>query len=105
MKICLLYFETCPSYQPALDNLKTVLVEEGLTTPVEMVPVTSPEEARRLNFLGSPTIQIDGVDLEGADAVKAGIGYGCRVYQDGQHLRGWPSKERIRSGLNQLLKK
>lgn len=105
MKICLLYFETCPSYQPALDNLKTVLAEEGLTTPVEMVPVTSPEEARRLNFLGSPTIQIDGVDLEGADAVKAGVGYGCRVYWDGQQMRGWPSKKRIRSGLNQLLKK
>jgi len=68
-----------------------------------MLHVTSPVEAEQLNFLGSPTIQINGVDLEGADAAKAGVGYGCRMYKDGDQMRGWPSREHIRASLTKLL--
>ena len=50
-------------------------------------------------FLGSPTIQIDGIDLEGPSAQDAGVGFGCRVYNEGGELRGWPSKEQIRNAL------
>ncbi|MBI3952195.1 MAG: DUF2703 domain-containing protein [Acidobacteria bacterium] len=103
MKIELLYFDGCPSYQQALQNLKEVLVEEGLDVAVELVPVSSPEEAKARRFLGSPTIQIDGVDLEGPEAVGSGIGFGCRVYAHDGHLSGWPSKEHIRAALARRL--
>lgn len=105
MKVQLLYFEGCPSYRHALENLKAVLSEQGINADVEMVHVNSLAEAQRLNFLGSPTIQIDGVDLEGADAAKAGVGYGCRVYKDGEQMRGWPSVDQIRAGLRRFLGK
>lgn len=99
MKIELLYFDGCPSYQRALQNLKEVLAEEGIRAPVELVKVRSPEEANVRRFLGSPTIQIDGVDLEGPEAVGSGVGFGCRVYAHNGHLSGWPSKEQIRAAL------
>ncbi|MFY9227698.1 MAG: hypothetical protein WAQ98_33805 [Blastocatellia bacterium] len=104
MKIQLLYFEGCPSYKHALENLNSVLSEQEMKASVEMINITSLVEAEDLHFLGSPTIQIDGVDLEGADAAKAGVGYGCRVYIEGGQMRGWPSKEHIRSSLSKLIK-
>lgn len=99
MRFTLLYFEGCPSYQQALENLRETIAEDGLEAKIDLVNVTSPAEAERLSFLGSPTIQIDGVDLEGPEAVKTGIGFGCRVYEDGGQMRGWPSKNQIRAAL------
>jgi hypothetical protein len=99
MKIKLLYFDGCPSYQEALQNLREALAEDGIGASIELVNVTSAEEAERLQFLGSPTIQIDGVDLEGPEATSQGVGFGCRVYEDGGQMRGWPSKEQIRAAL------
>lgn len=99
MKISLLYFDGCPSYEHALRNLREVITEEGFDTSIELIHVASPEEAERLRFLGSPTIQIDGVDLEGPEAVSKGVGFGCRVYEDGGQMSGWPSKEQIRAAL------
>ncbi len=99
MKIKLLYFDGCPSYEYALRNLREAIAEEAMDTIVELINVTSPEQAERLRFLGSPTIQIDDVDLEGPEAVNAGVGYGCRVYGDDGQMRGWPSKEQIRAAL------
>lgn len=103
MKIQLLYLEGCPSYKHALENLNSVLIENGINIMVEMVHVISPVNADPLNFLGSPTIQINGVDLEGIDALKSGVGYGCRIYKNGGQMQGWPSKEKIQTALSKLL--
>jgi len=99
MRIELLSFDGCPSYEYALRNVREVIADEGLDASVELINVTSAEEAERLRFLGSPTIQIDGVDLEGPEAVNTGVGYGCRVYEEGGVMHGWPSKEQIRAAL------
>lgn len=103
MKIELLYFDGCPSDQQALQNLKEVIAEDRLDATVELVKVSSPEEADARRFLGSPTIHSDGVDLEGPEAVGSGIGFGCRVYAHDGHLFGWPSKEHMRAALARRL--
>ena len=95
MEVKLLYFEGCPSYQHALENLQAALQEKGITAKVEMLYLTDPQQAEPLYFLGSPTIQVNGIDLEGEQAMQAGAGYGCRVYMEDSKVHGWPSKERI----------
>ena len=64
-----------------------------------MVEVASEEDAQRKRFIGSPTIRIDGVDLEGPEADAKGYGYGCRVYSSPGGFAAWPSLERIRYAL------
>jgi hypothetical protein len=80
MKAELLWWEGCPSYPRALEELRAVLREEGLDADVEMREVESDEQAERERFPGSPTIRIDGQDV-----VPPGNGqpYGltCRVYR------------------------
>ncbi len=56
MRIELLYFDGCPTYQSAEEDLRRVLVEEEVEAEVELVEVNSDEEARRLGFPGSPTL-------------------------------------------------
>ena len=100
MKVQLFYFEGCPSYPRALDNLKEALPLEAPGSPdVEMVAIVSDEDARAKRFMGSPTIRIDGVDLEGPDPEAQRYAMACRVYADGDRTTGWPSVELIRRAL------
>ncbi|MBI3473013.1 MAG: hypothetical protein HY013_16780 [Candidatus Solibacter usitatus] len=64
MKIEILYFDGCPNHQPAVERVKEVLKEEGLAAEVVEVNVGDDASARSLGFQGSPTIRIDGLDVE-----------------------------------------
>ena len=99
MKIELYYFDGCPSYIEALENLKKALKLEGLLEDIEMIHVDSDNDAQTKRFIGSPTIRIDGVDIEGPDAEKKGYSFSCRIYANSGGLLGWPSVEKIRKAL------
>ena len=102
MKIKLYYFDDCPSYEKARENLKEAFRLEGLAQEVEMVPVASEADAHAKRLIGSPTIRIDGIDIEGPEAEKKGYGYGCRIYSENGCMLGWPSVEQIRQALAAL---
>ena len=99
MKAELYYFDGCPSYGQALDNLKEALRLEQMPNEVKMISVADVTDAQAKWFIGSPTIRIDGVDVEGPDAATRGYGFGCRVYTDGGSTVGWPSVDQIRQAL------
>lgn len=100
MKVELLYFDGCPSYETAYENLQAVLNETEIAGKVEWVRVESPEEAERVRFLGSPSIRINGVDVDRAAALDTDYGLRCRVYAANGDLVGWPSKEMIRDAVS-----
>ena len=64
-----------------------------------MISVADATDAQTKRFLGSPTIRINGVDIEGPIAETRGYAYGCRVYTDGGRTVGWPSVEQIRNAI------
>ncbi len=100
MKIQLLYFDGCPSWRRAEENLKTAMDEAGITDPIDHVRVETPEKAKELSFPGSPTIRIDGEDIEvRTDAGKA-FSLACRIYREGGEAVGWPSVRMIRASLS-----
>lgn len=49
-----------------MNLLEEAIREEGLREKVQLVAIESEEEAQRHEFLGSPSIQIDGQDIEEA---------------------------------------
>lgn len=95
-KIECLYFEGCPSYKQALDYLKEIIDEEKLDAYIELVLVESPEDAQKVGFQGSPSIIIDGIDLEDKND---GFSFNCRLYDIDGELTGIPSKEFIRKKI------
>jgi hypothetical protein len=84
MRVELLWWEGCPSHPQALEQLRTVLRDEGLDPEaVELRQIESDEQAERERFPGSPTIRIDGRDVVPSGDGEP-FGLSCRVY----HLPG-----------------
>ncbi len=95
----LFYFEGCPSWEQALHNLEEALRLEGLMLPVSRMLITSAEDAQAQRFLGSPTIRVDGEDVEGSAAKEQAFALTCRLYREGTQVAGWPSVTVIRRAL------
>ena len=85
MKIELLYFDGCPSWEAGLKNLEAALREDGLLASVEMVEVANDDGAARLKFLGSPHFRVDSQDLWPEEREIYPLS--CRVYPTPEALR------------------
>ena len=73
MRVELLYAEDDPASMAARQNLVEVLTEDAFETPIQMIVVRSDEDAALLDFRGSPTIRIDGADIDPDSAVDVGL--------------------------------
>ena len=100
MDIEFLYWEGCPSYPEARELLGEVLAERGLDAAIELREVTSQDEAEALAFPGSPTIRVDGRDVDpvGAAGRPALM---CRIYRkpDGG-VSPVPTREQLEAALS-----
>jgi hypothetical protein len=83
VKIELLYFDDCPSYQRLLPRLKALVDEYAPAAAIELRRVESPVAAQRERFLGSPTVRVDGADVEPAASRRSDFGLKCRLYRVG----------------------
>ncbi len=95
MKVEVLYFEGCPNHAPTLQLARNVVSELGLDARVEEVEVKTPEDVMERRFLGSPTVLVDGVDIEPSARERTDFAFACRTY-DG---RGVPPRTLIAGGL------
>jgi hypothetical protein len=100
MDIEFLYWEGCPSYPEARQLLGEVLAERGLDAAIEVREVTSQDEAEALGFPGSPTIRVDGRDVDPAGA-SARPALMCRIYRkpDGG-VSPVPTREQLEAALS-----
>lgn len=90
MRVEVLYVVDCPSHAQALAMLAEVLDEEGIAADVQQVLVRDDAMARELAFRGSPTIRIDGHDVEGESAAPAAFAVCCRLYRGSPQLGAPP---------------
>ena len=93
MKIELLYFDGCPSHEAFLPRLTKLLAQAGVTAPVHERRVESDAAAQRERFLGSPTLRVDGVDVEPGADERTDYGFTGRLYPTNEGLRGTPRDE------------
>jgi hypothetical protein len=79
MSIEFLFWEGCPSHPKALADLRTAMTDLGLDPDAIVVrEIRSDADAERKQFVGSPTIRIDGVDVQPPG--EEPFGMTCRVY-------------------------
>jgi hypothetical protein len=99
VRIEFLHWEGCPSTPEALELLESVLRQRGLGEQIELREVTTQAEADELRFPGSPTIRIDGRDVDpaGADARPS---LTCRIYNlpDGS-VSPVPTRQQLEEAL------
>lgn len=99
MDIELLYWDGCPSHPEARELLEEVLAARGIDAEIRMTHVGTDAEAERLRFPGSPTIRIDGRDVD-AGGAAAPPSLTCRIYHlaDGRPSP-IPSREELEAAL------
>ena len=102
MQIEILYFDGCPHHVPAVERVRGVLSDMGVEASVIEVAVSEPGMATQIGFLGSPSVRVDGLDVEPAARGSDQIGYGCRTYVNGGRREGLPSVELIRAALEEV---
>ena len=73
MKIELLWFEDCPNHEAAEEMLAEILAELRVGDRIDRIEVPDLETGKRLLFPGSPTIRINGDDVEARMAAMRGL--------------------------------
>lgn len=98
MKLELQYFEGCPGYEPMREIVRSASSDMGISFELEEVHVRKPEQLRAIGFKGSPTLLVEGRDIEDRQDVIDALG--CRLY------KGKPAPDRwlIESALLRALK-
>jgi hypothetical protein len=99
MTIEFLYFDGCPSHEAFLPRLHELLDRAGVHAPVQQRRVGSDDDAQRERFLGSPTLRIDGVDVDPGAGRQTDYGLRCRLYPTADGLRGAPPDEWVLAAL------
>lgn len=99
MRIDLLFWRECPSYPEARALLHDVLEARGVDAEVVEREVLTQEEAQELAFPGSPTIRVEGRDVD-PDGAGARPALTCRIYHlpDGR-ISPVPSREQLEEAL------
>jgi hypothetical protein len=64
MKIRILSTEGCANTPLTISRIEEIAKELGVSIHIEKLQITTQEEASRNRFFGSPTVQINGVDLD-----------------------------------------
>lgn len=94
MKVEVLYVAECPSHPEAVKLLRGILAAEGIAAEIHEVLVRDQRMANELRFLGSPTIRINGQDVDGESQRPQSFALSCRLYAGSKHV-GLPPAELI----------
>lgn len=98
MKVELLFFEGCPGYEELLPRVRALV--DG-RADLELRPVESTDDAERVGFLGSPTLRVDGRDVDPGAADRTDFGMKCRLYRSEHGQTHAPPDEWILRALEQ----
>lgn len=99
MRVELLAIPGCPHSETARRVLRAEMAALGVPGPITEIVIADEAEARAAAFPGSPTIRVDGADVEPVVGPEAPASMACRVYATGEGLQGWPSADSIRAAL------
>lgn len=119
MKIQILYILDCPWCVKTKELIRESLRELGIKSDIEEVLIDSDEKAKEYNFVGSPTIRINGKDIQEdvskgkclpceelaeltkgtTEFIKQECRCGCRIYFYKSKQYSYPPKEMIKKAI------
>jgi hypothetical protein len=103
-KIDVLWFEGCPNGPATHKLVERIARELNLDAVISLIDVTSPEMAQELRFLGSPSVQVNGLDIEPERRDDLNYALACRVYRSTQGTSGTLPENMVRSALEEAVK-
>src|SRR3990167_7206749 len=100
MKIQLLHTADCHAWKNSLSVLEEALRAKDVEVKYEIVLIETQDQAQTYKFAGSPTILIDGIDVDPiAQSIKQYSVSSCRPYFYQGKTYDYPPKEMILEAL------
>ena len=75
LDVQVLYTEGCANTPQTVQRVRDVAQDVGISIRLSKVQVTSQDQANELRFLGSPTVQINGQDIDPAARTASAFGF------------------------------
>ena len=105
MTVELLYLPGCANHRATVDLVQSVLQAECMPAEFQEIPIRDYAEANAHDFPGSPTIRVNGQDIENVSSPQLDVGFACRTYfvdgkPQGVPPRSW-LEQAIRAARNQ----
>jgi hypothetical protein len=98
-RVEILYFEGCPNYGSAHVLVERLASALRVEPEIELVEVADPEAAVALRFLGSPTVRVNGVDVEPGAEERCDFALACRIYRSEGGASEQPEESWVRDAL------
>ena len=97
MQIDILYFDGCPNHQPTAELVRDVVRTLGVDATIHEVEVRDADDAARLRFFGSPTVRVNGQDVDPGVRSRVDHSFSCRMYG----RSGSPQRALVEQALQQ----
>lgn len=94
-----IWFSDCPNHATTRQLLAATIDRLTPGTPIVDIDATDPAVAESVRFPGSPTIRVDGLDIEPGFADPGDYTPRCRLYRTSAGLRGVPDPAWIEDAL------
>ena len=95
----ILTFQGCPNAAATRELVARAVADVCIDARIVDVNVPDVAAAEGLRFLGSPTIRVNGNDIEpGADERTAYV-FACRIYRTSSGMTGVPDETWLRDAL------
>jgi hypothetical protein len=89
----------CPHREAAIAMARRICEDRGGQAEVRVIQVADQAAAERLGFPGSPTVRVNGRDIEPGAGWTFEVVHGCRLYQSSHSLHGLPEEDWLRQAL------
>lgn len=97
----ILYFEGCPSVGALLPRLRAIVADHGCNPDaIRLRLVETAEAAVGERFLGSPTVRVDGRDVDPTAIGRDDYGIQCRIYRSDEAQSPIPFEDWIHAALD-----
>lgn len=94
-----LYVQDCPHIPATLALIQRVLAGLSIDAELRTTPVPDQAAADQARFAGSPTVRVDGHDVEPGSEPPSEIGVGCRLYRLEHRFAAQPAEAWVRAAL------
>lgn len=103
-RVEILYFASCPNHEPTRELVEQVAEELRIGPEIRFLEVTDSDAAVELRFLGSPTVRVDGVDVEPGAEARRDFALACRIYRSHRGVGGQLQEAWLRKALTEATK-
>jgi len=94
-----LYVQHCPHHPGTLALIERIRAELGLDAELRTTLIVDQAAAEQARFPGSPTVRVDGRDVEPGSEPATEYTVACRLYRLEHRFAGQPEERWVREAL------